>query len=268
MKNLLAANIVENNKRSGEIKTLLKAQVHNSLDVGWKPENIILVTNFNFEYMGIKSYNTELNKTCLTGTKLFALKYVFDNNLHKEEGLKEMVWSHDLDAWQNEWFFQPTLIEDVGATYYGKPKFNGGSIFWRPESKDILEEAIEIILSNNEAKEEPTLNDLFKNKYKDRVNPMNNTFNVGCSSFRERYMRSSKPIKVAHFHPYNRIAWETHRLDRDGIGFKSVDFRLEMILRQYYPKLAFTLSPEGRQAQEKKAKRNYEKLLEEYQNSV
>jgi len=270
MINLLAANIVEDNARSREIKTLLKAQVHNSLDIGWHSENIIIVTNFDFEYMGIKAHRTELNTTCLTGTKLFAVKYAIDNNLYDSEPGREVIWSHDLDAWQNHFFYRPEfpLGCDVGATYYGKPKFNGGSIFWMPESIDIVEEAIDIILANKEAKEEPTLNDLFKNKHKDRVWAMNNTYNVGCSSFRERYMRSELPIKVAHFHPYNRIAWETHRLDRDGIGCKSVDFRLEMILRQYYPKLAFTLSEEGRKAQKKKAKRNYEKLLEEHENSV
>jgi len=264
MKNLLAANIVKEDHRSKEIKNLLRAQVHNSLEIGWPVKDIIIVTNFDFEYMGVKAHKTELNKTCLTGTKLFALKYAFDNHLNE----LQMIWGHDLDAWQNAPFDPPFLIEDVGATYYGKPKFNGGSIFWRPTAKDIIEEAIDIILANQEAKEEPTLNDLFKNKYEDRVTVVNNTFNVGCSGFRERYMRSHLPIKVAHFHPYNRIAWETHRLDRDGCGFKSVDFRLEMLLREYYPDLPFCLSEEGRVAQEIKAKRNYEKLLEEKANSV
>jgi len=260
MKNLLAANIVENNSRSKEIKTLLKAQIHNSLDLSWPIEDIIIIANFDFEYMGVKTIKTELNQFCLTGTKLFALKYVLDNNINQSQ----VIWSHDLDAWQNCRFVrEPQFLKDVGATYYNNPKFNGGSIFWTPKSKDILEEAVSIILENGEAREEPTLNDLFKNKYEDRVTVIDNSFNVGCSGFVERYMKSSKPIKVAHFHPYNRIAWETHRLDRDGIGVKSVDFRLEHILKKYYPKLAFTLGKEGRKAQDRKAKQNYEKIHSE-----
>ena len=260
MKNLLSANIAKKDKRSQEIKTLLKAQVHNSIDLGWKVEDIIVVTNFDFSYMGVEAWNTELNKTCLTGTKLFALKYVLEYNLNKGE----TIWSHDLDAWQNHSFRLPQFMLDVGATYYSKPKFNGGSIFWKPKSKDIIEEAIDIILSNKETKEEPTLNDLFKTKYKDRVTVIDNTYNVGCFGFLERYMRSQKPIKVAHFHPYNRIAWETHRLDRNGIGAKTVDFRLEFIIRKYYPELSYVLTEEGRRAQELKSKKNLEAINSTY----
>lgn len=254
MKNLLAANIADQSKRAQKIEQLVKAQIHNSLDLGWSRNNIILVTNFDFEYMGVKSIKIDLNTTCLTGTKLFATKYVLDNNLH--EG--RIVWSHDLDAWQNHWFDEP-YIKDVGATYYSKPKFNGGSIFWKDYAKGILNKAIDIILKNSEAKEEPTLNKLFKSKmYEDRVTVVDNTFNVGCSGFIERYLRSEKPIKVAHFHPYNRIAWETHRLDRNGLGVKTVDFRLEKILREYYPELNFCLTEEGIEAQRIKSKKNFE----------
>lgn len=260
MKNLLAANIIKDNKRSREMKKVLQAQIHNSLDVGWEEKDIIVICNFDFEYMGVKSIKVDLNKTCLTGTKLFATKYVFENNMH--EG--QVVWSHDLDAWQNHWFQQP-YIQDVGATYYAKPKFNGGSIFWKDLAIDIISNAIDIILENEEAKEEPTLNELFKNEYKERVTVVNNTYNVGCSGYVSRYMRSELPIKVSHFHPFNRIAWETHRLNRDGVGLKSVDFRLEKILRQYYPGLPFLLSEEGRNAQSIKAEKNYNKIqAEEY----
>lgn len=259
MKNLFSANIVDTNKRSREIKTLLKAQVHNSLDLGWDAKDIIVISNFDFEHMGVHAIKTNLNEKCLTGTKLFAMNYVFENKLDRDE----IVWSHDLDAWQNSWFEAPDIL-DVGATYYAKPKFNGGSIFWKNTAKDILLKAISIILENQEAKEEPTLNDLFKYEYEERVTVVNNTYNVGCSGFIERHLRSELPIKVAHFHPYNRIAWETHRLDRNGIGLKSVDFRLESILRSYYPKLAFVLAQEGRRAQEKKAQKNYEKIQQKF----
>ena len=91
MKNLLAANIVKDNKRSREMKKVLQAQIHNSLDVGWEEKDIIVICNFDFEYMGVKSIKVDLNKTCLTGTKLFATKYVFDNNMH--EG--QMVDAHE-----------------------------------------------------------------------------------------------------------------------------------------------------------------------------
>ena len=70
---------------------------------------------------------------------------------------------------------------------------------------------------------------------------VNNTFNVGCSGFVKRYNRSIKPIHVCHFHPYNRIAWETHTLDRNGIGEIPVSIRLERLIRKYYPNLPIKL---------------------------
>ena len=38
-----------------EHEELTKIQIDNSLDLGWKPGEIILVTNFPWEYRGIKA---------------------------------------------------------------------------------------------------------------------------------------------------------------------------------------------------------------------
>ena len=51
-----------------------------------------------------------------------------------------------------------------------------------------------------------------------RVTVINNTYNVGCSGFKERYASSNKPIRVCHFHPTNRIAWDTFARDRNRLG--------------------------------------------------
>ena len=74
-----------------------------------------------------------------------------------------------------------------------------------------------------------------------------------------RYQRSIKPIRVCHFHPYNRIAWETHALDRNGIGEKGISDRLEQIIRKYYPDIATELSEEGRQRRSEKIKERKKK---------
>lgn len=43
-------------KRFGtEEKITVKIHIDNSLDLGWKTEDILLVTNFNYEYSGVKS---------------------------------------------------------------------------------------------------------------------------------------------------------------------------------------------------------------------
>jgi len=233
------------------ILTLINAQIENSLEVGWKLDDIILLTNFDYSYNGWESTCLDLNEFCWTGSKMFGMKYLFDNNM-----VNETIWAKDLDCWQGVWFDEPE-IKDVGAATYSRPTFNGGSVFWKPSSRDILENVIEKIVKNKSAKEEPTLNEVLKSKeYSDRVTVLNYTYNVGCSGYYERYTKSIKPIKVYHFHPYNRTAWETHCFDRNGIGERGLNPRLEALLRKYYHGLATELSNEGKiSSTEKKNKR-------------
>ena len=220
-----------------KMDTLLKAQIENSLAVGWKPENIIFLANFEFEFMGVKAEIIPMNTFCLSGSKMFALKWLFDQGR-----VRETIWSLDLDCWQNVWFDRPEFGTDVGCSTYSNFKYNGGSIFWKPSARDIVDEAIERLTTGQEPKEEPTLNKIFKSdEYKKRVTILNYSYNVGCSGFVPRFEQSLKPIRVCHFHPPNNVAWEIHALDRTGIGQIPITIRLERLLRRYYPDLATSL---------------------------
>lgn len=236
MKRLLVANSQENNKRYilDNISIILKAQIENSLDLGWKTDDIILLSNFDFKYMGVKAQKIELNNFCFTGSKIFGVKYLFDS------GIQDIIWASDLDCWQNVSFECPKF-RDIGLTRYYNRNYNGGSIFWKSSSKDIIDDVVSELIKNNATREEPILNKVLKSKYKKRITVINHTFNVGCTGFVQRYLQSIKPICVYHFHPYNRIAWETHVLDRSKIGEGSISIRLERILRKYYPTLPIKL---------------------------
>ena len=240
MKRLLAANLQKNSKSRYDLErfnTMLQAQIHNMLDLGWDRKNIILLSNFNFEFMGIKATKIKFNEFCFSGSKMWATKWLFDN-----DKVDDVIWSLDTDCWQNCWFDCPEFKGDVGASCYSNPKFNGGSIFWKPTAKDIVDEVIKQLTKTQAQKEEPLLNITFKSeKYSDRVTPLNSTYNVGCSGFFERFNRSIKPIHVCHFHPNNSIAWEIHNLDRDGLGEIAITVRLERLLRKYYSNLAVEL---------------------------
>jgi len=208
----------------------LIAQIENSLDVGWRSKDIIVLSNFDFYYRGVKTYDVRLNEFCLTGSKMFGLKWLFDKNQ-----VDDVIWSHDLDAWQNVWFDCPD-IKDVAAGQYSRPKFNGGSIFWTPKCGDIVNEIVKIISKNEYKKEEPTINKVFKSKkFKDRVTTLDYSYNVGCSGFLERFILGEKPIKVAHFHPHRSLAWETFALDKHGIDEIPMSDRLINLLEKYYP---------------------------------
>jgi len=244
---LLTANSRENHNRytKDAMTTLLKAQIENSIQIGWEAENLCIISNFDFEFMGVKSIKAELNKHCWTGSKMFALQW-FMNNVEMDNGV---IWSADTDIWQNVSFDEPDF-KDVGITTYSSPKFNGGSVFWRESAKDIVDRIVGI-LEKGEEKEEPTINNLLKKEFSDRVTVLNTTYNVGCSGFFPRIYKAEKPIKVCHLNPQNRIAWETHRLDRNGLAeifpecARSVSPRLENLLRKYF-NLAIHLSDEGK----------------------
>ena len=233
MKNLMVANQQPKGRYDPErITTLCKAQVENSIECGWEPEDILLITNFEFDFMGVASHVIELNANCLRGSKLYGMQYLYDS----QQVNGEVIWAHDLDAWQNCWFDEPAF-KDIGACYYSRPKINGGSIFWKPQAKHILE-ALLAEISKGAEREEPVLQRMLRDeKYIDRVTVLDHTYNVGCSGFVPRASRAMKPIRVAHFNPQNKIAWDTHCLDRNQVGIRSIGHRLEKLVRRYYPGL-------------------------------
>jgi len=245
MKLFMVINVSEKHKhkkRTKLLKTDFKANIANSLELGWKREDIFVISNVKMEYKGVETIIAPLNDFCLTGSKMFGLKWFLENNSFDPD---EVIWASDTDCWQDTWFDCPDF-KDVGACHYSRPKFNGGSVFWRPRAIDIINEIIEILEKEKLKKEEPTLNRVFKShKYVNRITVLNYTYNVGCSGYYERYTKSDKPVRVCHFHPYNRIAWETHCLDRNGMEIKGISDRLEKLIRKYYKGIAEVISEEG-----------------------
>lgn len=236
MKNVIVANFPEKqSSRSKQLELMVEAQIYNSKSFGWESKDIVLVTNRDLDY-DVAVFNADLNKFCLTGSKVFALKWLFDNTI-----MAGPFWLHDLDAWQSCKFECPEF-KDAGFCNYSRPKINGGSQFWKRSGEDILNKIVSTIINSKSKKEEPVIQDVCRNM--DRVTILNNRYNVGCSGFSERVKRSEKPIAVCHLHPYNRIAWQTHRLDRDGLGLVSVSPQLEENLRKFF-KLPTSLDEEG-----------------------
>ena len=233
MKNVMIANFNEKSKfRMDGLITNIQAQIANSFELNWKPEDICLIGNFDFEYRNVKMMRCNLNNICLTGSKMFGIRWLLQQNIDT------VYWTHDLDCWQSVEFSTPEF-KDVGLCEYSRPTFNGGSVFWRNTAKDIVNFVVETIESEQSRKEEPILNRILRSdQYKSRVTILNSTYNIGCSGFVKRYERATKPICVSHFHPTNRIAWDTHALDRNHLGHKSISDRLERLIRSFYPNLA------------------------------
>jgi len=198
-----------NKKFDEEHSVLVKIQIDNSLDLGWKNKDILLVTDFPYEYNGIKSlvigdgFYYDFDKT---SNKVPVIMHLFDQEILKK---KELYWYHDFDAYQQEIVNENELDLDnfdLGLThYFYKPEWQFGSFFFRQSAKDILELLDHSIrarphLSRNDEK---TLTKLIKTEAIEgaRYKKLNVTYNIMKRCLATVYREAKKPLKVLHFHP-------------------------------------------------------------------
>lgn len=232
MKNLLVANFRPHGRvKEAELRGMVEAQIENSLEVGWRPQDIVVVTNLAFD-APVTLVRAPLNESCLTGSKMFALEHLFALGMIKDN---EMWWAHDLDAWQNHWFDEPE-IADIGLTEYSRPSFNGGSVFLRAACRDLIQAVTGQIRKDKMMREEPAIDRVLRlPEHSKRVTVLNSTYNVGCSAYAIRYQRSRQPILVSHFHPHG-ISWRTHVWGWNSLNTASVAPRLSALLVRRFHK--------------------------------
>jgi hypothetical protein len=231
MKNIIVANLQPRGRVSEvEIRTLVEAQIENSAAVGWPTQDIVLVTNLAFD-APVTIVRILLNSWCLTGSKMFALEHLFRVGMVKEG---DVLWTHDLDAWQNFWFDAPD-IADIGVTEYSMPKLNGGSIFLRSIASDLIFAITDDIRRRKLKFEEPAINRILRiPSNASRVTVLNSTYNVGDNDYSVRYNRSQMPILVSHFHPDVEPSWRMHVCGENEVKKPSVSPRLMELLTRYY----------------------------------
>lgn len=203
-----------------ENEILAKIQIENSLDLGWKKEDIMVVTNFDFEHMGVKSIKVNDEQFCEashTATKIKVILDLIDRGLINDE----LYWFHDFDAFQLEKITEEELdlkdkifaLTDYGKTVINKfrdRRWSTGTIFFKKEAKEIFKLIIDYVY-RYKANEEVILLHLTKqnkNKINEKIKKLNITYNLAT---RKRdvsacYEMSDKPLKVIHFHPFDKRA--------------------------------------------------------------
>lgn len=200
MRNLIVF-VSPEHKFNDENKFYVEIQIENSLNY-WKKEDIMLVTNFPYEYMGVKALvvpDDLYSQVSRCAIKINVICYLLENGY-----IGELTWFHDTEAWQ----LAPLdlkLGKELGLTDYGwSRKWNGGSMFFEPSTLDIFKlwkKTIEY--TNND--DERTLMFLTENNICDinsRIQRLNITYNLGKRRVEENVSRADKPVRVAHFHPY------------------------------------------------------------------
>ena len=246
MKNILIYVNPDGFDKESEI--LLKVQIDNNLALGWKVEDILLITNFKYEYNGVKAVFIEPNTFCSycpVSTKWIVICRMFAKGMIKKD---QVYWIHDLDAFHLE-----PLVNDVIGDYdmalcdYGRmPKWNCGSIFFKYEAQDIFESTKVLMDGHNLWGRELIIDEVSlyvltntNDKIKKRINRLNITYNFQCFNIRRNYKYAEKPLKVIHFHPMKMKAelGLIRPLDffmgKNKIGIKFVTEKLENIFTKY-----------------------------------
>lgn len=205
MKNLMIYINPVDKKFSREHEDLTKIQIDNSLGLGWKPEDILLVTNFDYEYKGVKSIiidNYEVfdqNRS----TKIPAINQLFADGIITDE----VYWFHDHDAFQLE-PMEVDLEKDAGFTDHGawSKTWNAGSFFFKKGARDIFLGIWEY-MNKRFTNEQDALTYMWQNNINginDRYQLISMAYNIGIYRIAENLQKAGQPPKVAHFHPHKR----------------------------------------------------------------
>lgn len=211
---------------SNDVPSLVKVQIENSLELGWKKEDILLVTNFEYKYGEIEATvikDVEFFDRKPQASKINAIIKLFEMGLIED---KELYWFHDFDAFQLETISQEEINlkdDQIGLTDYGGGKYFGGIdrwstgvIFFRAGAKDIFDGLKEIYYQKKIDEEEALHLLIDKNpNLNKRVIKVNNTYNFIGYKLKAAYKKSTRPLKVVHFHPL------TGKRRLGGIGSES-----------------------------------------------
>lgn len=199
MKNIIIYNKINIDKFGGRrndhvIENYLKAQIENSLYYKWDIKDIIVATNFPFEYMGIKNLN--LNDICeFSGfnNKWFGIREIFKNHF------KEDCWLHDYDNWQiNELKF-PTFDGNIaGCTYVFTEEWNTASLFLKKDCEIYLDYVFDFLNINNKIQFDSDENAIAIIRRVDEVKnafcTIDNKYNIGLTKLEHRYNAATKPV--------------------------------------------------------------------------
>ncbi len=200
-----------------EGKIAIKIQIDNSLDLGWKREDIMLITNFPYQYNGINSIilNDDIYVDWFPqSTKMSAIVNLFEQGLIDKD---ELCWVHDIDAYQMEVITEDEL--DLGKADMAvtdrrlKIKWYMCSYFFKGSAQDILrrlkeimyqyqvdEESALMALTTTERHRSIPLNIPGIENLPERIKKLDISYTFWPDDLSQTCKTVVKPIKVLHFH--------------------------------------------------------------------
>lgn len=199
----------------GEADVLVKVQIDNSLELGWKPEDIMLVTNFYYRYNGIESVVIGDEYYCPfsegSPSKINGILALFEKGLIEDD----LYWFHDFDAFQLEDVNidldkGKIALTDYGITTVGEVhnhRWSTGTLFFSDGTKDVFELIRKAVYGYQKNEEVSLLALTRRDRHGilNRIDSLNITYNFATRRRRtdEQYKVTDLPIKVIHFHPFD-----------------------------------------------------------------
>jgi hypothetical protein len=185
-----------------EHEELTKIQIDNSLELGWKPEDIILATNFDWEYRGVKALSLTGDFKAFDGnrsSKILVINRLFDMGKIRDG---DTVWFHDHDAFQLEPMKELSLYPVVAAfTDHGWSKtWNAGSFFFTRGAADLFQKIYDTMIERG-TNEQDALTFLWENGL-ENYQLLNITYNLNIHRLNSNVKKADRPLMVAHFHPH------------------------------------------------------------------
>jgi len=243
---------------NNEALRMARVQIDNSLDLGWKHDDIMIVTNFEFEHNGVKAIALpNCEEICCKyrkrygwiQAKTWVTPILFERSILPAD---EEFWLHDFDAFQVH-PFTDTGSADVRLTTFGfKDLANGGSTFFKSSAWDLFQIAKNNLIKNQtllvrhgeniKYNEEFAWEDVWEDEvHRPRMEKLNLTFNYGMrfKHFNQMWPKADKPILVAHFHLEKKIIVDGYHLYRafcegeNPGGVEIVNGRLKKILNDH-----------------------------------
>lgn len=210
MKHVIVFNQIDTTYHGGmnyeneQLFNYLRAQIDWSIQLGWKKEDIIIGTNFDFEYNGVKNY--QLTDVCTySGYNNFWYGAL---ELMQNGVLNEDYWLHDQDSWPVRKFSFPKFNGEIaGCEYQATPYWNCSTIYLKKTSQFLLEYIVELMRDNPNA---PVSSDeewiIFcrsheQSEVKEYFSSLDTRYNCGFTHFDLRYKNATKPINVYGFKP-------------------------------------------------------------------
>lgn len=204
MKDLLV-HITPNKQFNREHSIMAKIQIDNSYRLGWKKEDIILVTNFPYEYNGIKAVfaDVEFCDFRPRSMKTITVGHMLNLGLIGDD----VYWVHDFDAYQEQPLTPDMKDKDLAITTYGwHPQWSLGSYFVKKGATEIFK-LIKDTIYATKLEDEKALVSLTKNNVSDinsKYTVINETYNFGMRYIAKVYPKADKPLKVVHFHLWGK----------------------------------------------------------------